>query len=504
MSERTTTRTTVFEEILGRTEGLDRPFMLSDRPAETYGDLLALAERIASSLQASGCCEGDRVAVCLDQGLSYVASLLGVWKAGGISVLMTPEWTDTEKDRVLDHAAVRLALADVPVLGTPSPDDATPIEGSDALLLRFPEPRLTGSGEMDVPAPGDAVLIYTSGTTGTPKGVMLPASSVSENVRAVAAYLELGPNDGSPVFTPPCYAYSLSLNLTHAWAGAAIHPVPSGLMFPMEIMQAISRHRLTGIAATPTAFRMLAQLDTEGLDLTSVRYVMTGGQFLDLGLVSALGDLFPRARPVNMYGCSENSPRIAYHYVDGRRGLDDGGYYAVGRPVAGTEVRITGDDGESVSPGTVGEVEIRGTSLMRGYWRDGESTRERLREDGWFRTRDLGYHDPEANLHLTGRRSSIINIGNEKVSPEEVEKALAEVEGVVEAGVYGVADALLGEAVHAQVVFAEGATVQAQDLQRHCRRKVSGYKVPRRIHVVSELPKTHYGKVDRARLRDPE
>jgi len=493
--------TTIFEEILGRTDGLERPFILGDQPA-SYGDLVSLAERVATVLREAGCQEGDRVGVCLDQGLSYVASLLGVWRAGGVSVLMTPDWTDTEKDRVLGHAGVAFALADVPFLGSAEPLATREVSGSDAVLLTFPRPGALGDTALDRPAPGDAVLIYTSGTTGTPKGVMLPADSVSANVRAVATYLELGADDASPVFTPPCYAYSLSLNLTHAAAGAAIHPVASGLMFPIEIAQAVSQHRMTGIAATPTAFRMLCQVDADGLDLSSVRYVMTGGQFLDLSLVGAMTEFFPKSRVVNMYGCSENAPRIAYHHVDGRRGMDDGGYFAVGRPVAGTELRIVGDDGAPVAPGQTGQVHIRGTSLMRGYWRDPEATEARMR-DGWFNTRDLGHVDAEELLHLTGRKSSVINIGNEKVSPEEVEKVLAEVPGVVEAGVYGVSDALLGEAVHAQVVVSDGARVPTQDLQRHCRRKVSGYKVPRRIHIVDELPKTHYGKIDRSRLRDP-
>jgi long-chain acyl-CoA synthetase len=248
---------------------------------------------------------------------------------------------------------------------------------------------------------------------------------------------------------------------------------------------------------------MLCELETGDLDLSGVRYAMTGGQFLDLGLVDRIRGFFPGTRVVNMYGCSENSPRIAYHYVDGRSGMDDEGYFAVGRAVEGTEIRIAGDDGRPIAPGAVGEVHVRGTSLMRGYWRDTAATHERIR-DGWFNSRDLGYFDRDGNLHLTGRTSSIINIGNEKVSPEEVEKVLSEVPGVAEAAVYGVSDPLLGEAVHAQVVPKPGAQVLTQDLRAHCRRKVSGYKVPRRIHVVSTLPKTHYGKIDRARLRDPE
>jgi acyl-CoA synthetase (AMP-forming)/AMP-acid ligase II len=481
---------TVFDKVLGGGDG-DRPFIIGDSP-RSYGDLRAAAGLIADRLRAAGCRQGTRVGVCFDQGFEYAAALFGVWKAGGVSVLMSPDWTVHEKDRVLGHAEARLALADTPVLGAQKPSRALPVEGLDALLHEYPV------SETESAEPGDAVLIYTSGTTGTPKGVMLTASGITANVAAVAEYLGLGPGERSPVFTPTCYAYSLSQNLSHAWAGAALFPAPSGLMFPREILLGIASHRLTGISGTPTVFRILAELDPElDVDLSSIRYAMVGGQPLNTRLVSALGSLFPRARVVNMYGCSENSPRISYHWADKDAGLDEHGYYAVGVPVRGTEIRI-GPSSDGV-PG--GEVLISGSSLMRGYWRDPAATAERLR-DGWFHTRDLGYLDPQGRLHLTGRETNIINIGNEKVSPEEVERVLLELPGIREAAVYGAPDALLGESVHARVVLDPEARLQVTQIQLHCRERVSGFKVPRRILVVDSLPKTLYGKIDRKKLRE--
>jgi acyl-CoA synthetase (AMP-forming)/AMP-acid ligase II len=272
-------------------------------------------------------------------------------------------------------------------------------------------------------------------------------------------------------------------------------------MFPMDVLHSIAVHGLTGFSATPTACRILCNLALETEEkYDSVRFVMCGGQFLDLGLVRLIESIFPRARVVNMYGCTENSPRIAYHYADEPDGSDEHGYFPVGRPVLGTDVRIVVDSGDA-APGETGEVVIRGTSLMRGYWRDAETTRERLR-DGWFHTRDLGYADPRGRLYLTGRQSTIINIGNEKVSPEEVEKVLLEFAGVTDAAVYGRPDRLLGESVEAQLVLDAGAQTLLGDIQRHCRERISGYKVPRRFVTVNAIPRTLYGKIDRARLRE--
>lgn len=482
----------VFEALAGRATRLDDPF-IAGAGAVTYGELLAAADRLAAKLKARGLARGGRVAVCLDQGLEYVASLLGIWKGGGVSVLMAPDWTPREKERVIEHSGAALILADMaPASQSARLDD---FDGLECSLFSYP------AGDATPCEPGDAVIIYTSGTTGEPKGVVLTERGITANVAAVAEYLAIEAADRVPIFTPTCYAYSLSQNLVQASRGGAILPVPSGLMFPMDVLHAIATYSLTGFSATPTACRILCNLalDTDAR-YDSVRFVMCGGQFLDVGLVRLIESVFPRARVVNMYGCTENSPRIAYQYVDEPGSADEHGYFPVGRPVRGTDVRVMGEGGLA-APGEIGEVVIRGTSLMRAYWRDEATTAERLR-DGWFHTRDLGYVDAMGRLHLTGRQSTIINVGNEKVSPEEVEKVLLEFPGVVDAAVYGRPDRLLGEAVEAQLVLDDSARTLLSDIQRHCRDRISGYKVPRRFVTVNAIPRTLYGKIDRARLRD--
>ena len=187
--------------------------------------------------------------------------------------------------------------------------------------------------------------------------------------------------------------------------------------------------------------------------------------------------------------------------LDPRTGMDDNGFFAVGRAVAGTRLRVEVAGGQEASPGQTGEVVVGGTSLMRGYWRDAGATGERL-ASGWFHTRDLGYLDEDGRLHLVGRESTLINVGNEKVSPEEVEKVLMAASGVDKAAVYGVPDPLLGESVRALVVAAPGASLGATDVQTHCRGKISGYKIPRRVRFVESLPETLYGKIDRKRLHE--
>jgi long-chain acyl-CoA synthetase len=348
----------------------------------------------------------------------------------------------------------------------------------------------------------DAIIIYTSGTTGAPKGVVLPESSLSANVRAVADYLGPTEQDSTAVFTPTCYAYAVSQFLTHALTGAAIAPIPTYLRLPMAVLQACDGYHLTGLAANPTAFRMFTRLETpEHWDFTSVRYIMSGGQFLDARLVSKLLQRFENTRIVNMYGASENAPRISYYWLEDRGGDEPARFYPVGYPVGGTRIEIREENDQPVPGGGVGEVAVSGSSLMRGFWQDPEATATRIR-NGWLHTGDLGYIDDQGRLVLTGRQSNVINVGNEKVSPEDVERVLLEVPGVAEAGVYGVDDPMTGESVRAKVVLEESVDVSVAELQHHCRRMLSAYKVPREIGIVDNLPRTLYGKLDRRRLKE--
>jgi acyl-CoA synthetase (AMP-forming)/AMP-acid ligase II len=393
---------------------------------------------------------------------------------------------------------MRFALADTTQLTQTAPARAESFEGLNCILLEYAQ----CADSYEQPEPGDAVIIYTSGSTGEPKGVVLTEASISANVAAVAEYLRLGSEDSAPIFTPSCYAYSLSQNLCQAWTGGAIVPICSGLRFPLDILRAISEYRLTGISGTPTAIRILCDAGSRTkLNMTSVRFVMCGGQFLDHHLVQRIKSLFPRAEVVNMYGCTENSPRISYHYVNGMVGMDKQGCFAVGRPVMGTKIRIETEDRKAAQQGEIGEVLITGMSLTRGYWRDRPGTAARIR-DGWFHTQDLGYLDTDGLLHLTGRLSNIINVGNEKVSPEEVEKVLLKIPAIQDAAVYGMPDPLLGEIVEAKIVLLAGSAVVIGDLQRHCREKLSPYKVPKRIFIVEKIPRTLYGKVDRRLIRE--
>ncbi|HET9300127.1 MAG TPA: fatty acid--CoA ligase family protein, partial [Candidatus Polarisedimenticolaceae bacterium] len=300
--------------------------------------------------------------------------------------------------------------------------------------------------------------------------------------------------DAAPLFTPTCYAYAVSQVLVQMLGRAPICPIRTGFKYPILILEAIDRFRLRGLSANPTSFKMLLKAAADvDLPLDTLRYAMGGGQFLSREVVTGMEGRFPGCRVVNQYGCTENSPRIAYHWVAAGEEPLPGKSLPVGKAVAGTEIRISDE----------GQVLVRGTSLMSRYWQMPEETARRTIE-GWYATGDVGFLDGNGDLVLIGRLSDVINVGNEKVSPGEVEGFLEQAPGVAEAAVFGTDDPLLGEAVEAIVVPRDGHHLSPEDTLRsvraHLKAFVSAYKMPRRVHLRKALPRNLYGKLDRSRL----
>jgi long-chain acyl-CoA synthetase len=481
----------VFNEILGRSDN-EKNVIIGQSPV-SFSDLFKLVDRIETHLTKIGCNENDRVGIAFDQGSHYIASILGIRKKGCVSVPMSLDWTNQEFDRILSHSDVRYVISSENIIGTIKPNRNSYVDEINCFILEY-------NIENQIPSNnGDAIIIYTSGTTNKQKGVVLTEEGISNNVFSVAKYLELCSDDSSPIFTSTCYAYSISMVLTHAFVGASILPIPDRLMFPVEILDAISKYQLTGLSSTPTALNILLQTKhDDNLNFDSLRYIMTGGQPFSLELYNQLNSKFSGTKIINMYGCSENSPRISYHYINGLEGLSKENYYSVGRPILGTKINVVDSASKSCDSNKIGEIIIKGNSLMSRYWNEASITDDRL-IDGWFHTGDLGYFDKSGLLFITGRNDTRINIGNEKVSPEEVEMVINNLDGIEDVLVFGSPHPILGECVEAKVVLKEGYNITSSDIIKSCRIKLSGYKIPSQISVVDAIPKTAYGKIDRKR-----
>lgn len=466
---------------------------------DDWAGLLRRVDALAARLQAEGLREDMRVGIDLDPSPAYVVTLLAVLRSGAKALMLSPSWTAPEVDRCLELVQPSFLIT----------HGSVPCSAVPRARLELPEPETTlldlRDDSHEPSLPGDAVVIFTSGTSGTPKGVVLTAEGLFSNVGAIREYLGVESADSSPLFTPTCYAYAVSQVLVQTMGRAAICPIRNGLKYPILILEAIAEHRIRGLSANPTSFKILLKTAAEtDLDLRSLRYAMGGGQFLARDVVDGMEARFG-CRVVNQYGCTENSPRICFHWVrDGEQPMP-GRSLPVGKGVRGTEIRIAAEGSAPVALGETGQVLVRGTSLMSRYWRMPRETEDRF-VDGWLKTGDVGALDPEGNLVLIGRLSDVINVGNEKVNPGEVEGYLQEMAQVQEAALFGTGDALLGEAVEAIVVPRDGASLDdaiATKLARlHLKKLVSAHKIPRKVHVRKSLPRNLYGKLDRKRLAE--
>ena len=317
---------------------------------------------------------------------------------------------------------------------------------------------------------------------------------------SVIEYLEMSPDDRVLCLLQLSFGYGLTQLMPCMRVGATL-VIEDGIAFPGRIVQALEHHRITGMAGVPTIFHVLTSLP--GLaerELPALRFLTNAGASLPVATVANVRRTFPNASLYLMYGLTE-CLRVAYlPPAELERRPTSSGI-----PIPGTDAWVEGADGRVAATGEIGELLVRGPHVMQGYWGDPERTEERLRPGRWswertLATGDLFRADESGYLHWMGRTDDLIKCRGEKVYPREVEEVLHDLEGVREAAVVGVDDTLLGQAIHAHVAPEPGAELDAKTLRRDCARRLEDHKVPKRVILHPELPRTARGKLDREAL----
>ena len=281
------------------------------------------------------------------------------------------------------------------------------------------------------------------------------------------------------------------------WMGGCWHLLRD--FSPRAAFAAIETGRLNGMWFAPVMLNMaLASSERAEFDLSSVRWVIGGGERTPESRIRAFGSLFPEARYIDAYGLTESCGGDTF--MEAGRELEKIG--SVGRPLAHVRVEIRDDAGRALGPGETGEICLHGAKVTRGYWRDPERSASAFHADGWFRTGDIGVMDEEGFLYLTDRLKDMIISGGENIASSEVERVLYEMPEISEAAVIGRPDARWGERPMAFVVTHSGRSVTQDAVISHCRTRLAGFKVPRDIRFVDELPRNPSGKVLKRVLRD--
>ena len=477
----------------------------------TYGDLREGMNRIGLGLLSIGVKKGDRIGIYLESSPEYLISYFAIWRIGAVAVPTNNVYRGKELLHVINDAGACAIITDAPGAGV--------IERirSEAPCLRHiictgkaPEGTVAWDSFPPAPAimrsancsPEDLCHIqYTAGTTGKPKGAMLTHGNWMTALDTERDALRLRPSDVYLGLYPMGHV-GLSWGLAVIRAGGTYVMIER---FDLErYLDLAEQYQVTVLAGMPPVIHTLvhAPPGTEER-LGAARVIISGGG----QLLPAVWEAFDRRYHVpvaNSYGLSETIV-----IGSGTTTLPDyphltKGYQSVGVAVGYTEIRIvdTCDPEREMTTGETGEIALRGPAVAKGYWNLPEATREVFRPDGWFLTGDIGNLDDEGILCITDRKKDMIIMSGWKIYPTEVENILIRHPAVADIAVFGVPDERRGEVPVAAIVLRPGTTLTEPDLEGYCRDHMAGYKIPRKLVIVEQLPRVHGWKLLRRDLRE--
>ncbi len=482
--------------------------IFEDRPL-TYQEVNLRTNQLCHFLLELGVQKGDRISVLLYNCHQYLEIFFALSKIGAILVplnwrLAGPELEFIIKDSgsrmlIFDPefvevvASLRLNLnlsnGDYVSVGSPCPDWAKDYEKG---LLESPvhEPNLRVSvGDED-----PHILMYTSGTTGIPKGAILSHRKTFFNALNADIFYNLNSKDIMIVSRPMFHSGGLLVEAAPVlYKGGTL--ILKKRFRPNEILETIQKYRVTLLELPATVYQfILLECDLNQYDLSSIHCYFTGGERVPKAM---LKEYYRKGITISqIFGQTEASTITFLSPDDAVLKIE-----SVGLPVFHGEVRIVDKSGKDVSPGEVGEIIIKGPTLMSGYWNRPELTSETIRE-GWLYTGDLARTDEEGYIYIVDREKDMYISGGENVYPAEIEKVLHTHPKIFDTGIVGVPDEKWGEVGKAFIVLKPGETMGSDEIFEFLKGKVAKYKIPRCAEFIEELPKTASGKIQKFLLKE--
>ena len=487
----------------------------------TYKHIDEKANQLANALIESGLQKGDRVSIFLDNSSEAFISIFGILKAGGVFSTLSPTLKAKKLDYILENSDASFLISQwykfdivsraienkksIKSVIMCGPDKKTitgqstktPFVSWDTFLNNQP-PSKPEISAIDIDL---ANIIYTSGSTGNPKGVMMTHLSMSSAANSIITYLENSESDIILNVLPLSFDYGLYQVIMSSIFGGTI-VLEKSFSFPYVVIEKLTKEKVTGFPIVPTILAILLQLkNLDKYDFQNLRYISNTGAALPVNHIQSLRKLFPDVDIYSMYGLTE-CKRVSYLPPD----QIDERPTSVGKGMPNEEVYIVNSRGEKVGPGITGELVVRGSNVMRGYWKSPEDT-ERVLKPGPFPgekvlyTGDLFKMDDEGYLYFVARKDDLIKTRGERVSPKEVENTLHEIEGVAEAAVIGVPDDILGKAIKAFILKNSSSSVSEKKIIKYCQDNLESFMVPKYIEFVDSFKKTSSGKIDKKVLK---
>lgn len=496
----------------------------------TYRELDVRSDRFAEALLDLRLCRQDRVAILTGNCPETVVSLYGVLKTGGVFVIIESNIKARRLRYIIENSGAKILIARsnqasiidqalegldghfrVVWVGT-GKDTATSSRVSgvrwDSIFSELPDtngqkyamekdnrPRCI---DIDL-----AALIYTSGTTGTPKGVMCTHQNMISAARSIIRYIGNRQDDIVLNVLPLSFGYGLYQILTSIMFGGTVI-LERSFFFPQATLSRIAEEKVTGFPLVPSmAAIMLNMENINKYDFSILRYITSAGDALPVGHLTRLRRLAASAKIFNMYGLTEC---VRVCYLEGKK-LDQRPS-SVGKAISNCEVRIVDNNGNEVRPGEIGELTIRGSNVMQGYWNDPQTSADVYRpgdypDSRWLYSGDNFRKDNEGYLYFVGRKNDMIKTAGERVSPKEVEDVVCELQHVAEAAVVGVPDEILGQVIKVFIVRTTDK-LREEDVLKYCVSNLEPLLVPKYVEFVSDLHRNSHGKINRKKLQESQ
>jgi len=481
----------------------DRRALLTDRGEARYRDVFEDSGRMANLLAEEGVEPGDRVLLALPDDVTYVAGLFGIVRLGAVVVMVNPHLTPDQIRYFFDYTTPTLALVDASVADTFA-EAARLAEHTPALLAcgspAFDDRLATTAADAGVfPSGADdpAIFLFSGGTTGQPKAVVQTHRSFANTTELYGkGVLGLTPDDVTLSVPKLYFGYATGSNLFFPFAVGATAALFTERCTADTLFEKIETLRPTLLVNVPTMVNhLLSHRSAPDRDLSSLRVATSAGEALPVELHRRWVDVFG-VPLLDGLGTAE----MWHIFISNRP--DDVRPGTLGRVVEGFDVRACHPDGSPVPPGEAGIMRVRGDSLALGYWRDEAKTRDAF-QDGWYVSGDMIRFDPDGYVTYEGRADDMLKVSGKWLSPKELEGCLLEHSSVGEVAVVGrrTPQGLIKPA--AFVVPAPGVRSDdalASELQAWARERLEPYKYPREVRFMTELPRTHLGKVDRGAL----
>ncbi len=475
-----------------------KPAIIFKGQTLTFAELRDNSFRVANFLKARGVVKGDKVAIYLPNCPQYAYCYFACFLLGAVGVPLDFMLKSDEIVSCLNHSETKLLIAlpkndshlenlkqNVPSLKT------VLVVGDELNQVLQSTP--VDLDPVDIKDTDPSLIMYTSGTTGKPKGILLNYKHLEGSPEAMRHFVDFTDKDiklaaipfshiGGFIYLQNCINFGITLILMDRFN-------------PFEFLQNITQYKVTCFHIVPPMYNAILTLkEIERFDLSSLRWVVVFGAPNSPEIMERFHKYCPNAKLLNGWGMTETCPPNTV------TPLGSTNIASVGKPAPNCEIKIFDENSKEVAAEQIGEIVIRGWTVMDGYYKDPESTAETLR-NGWLYTGDLGKFDKQGFLYILGRKKEMIKVGGQIVYAPEVEAALYKNDAVLEVAVIGIPDRMKGEAVKAFVVLKGGHSLKAEELRYFAREHLANFKVPSEIEIRESLPKNRTGKIDKSLLK---